>query len=270
MKKLRLSSEEWERMLKDISIKFHEDCNRNISDFEYTKEDINKFTKNLTEENGQYPVIHITSDAYVKMYELVNQSSVEIQWHGLVEKNNNTYTIYDILVFPQTNAPASTSSDQDEFAEWQTELIMDMSFPINNMRLHGHSHVNMNVYSSSIDDGYQSELITKVDDGDFYIFLVLNKRMEMYPLLYDFNQQILFEGKDIKIKILDKNNNDIKEWCSEQIKKYCKTENKNTWKSLAATTYTSKPKTNLNLENITDLDNYIANIIEKPKSRKRR
>ena len=260
MKKLRLKTNEWEKLLQDISIKFHEDCNRNISNFSYTKEDVNKFVKDLTENEGNIPVIQITSDAYVKMYELVNQSSVEIQWHGLVEKNDNVYTIYDILVFPQTNSAAATSSDQNEFAEWQTKLIMDINFPIDKMRMHGHSHVNMNVYSSTIDDGYQSELITKVEDGDYYIFLVLNKKMEMYPLLYDFNQQILFEGKDISIVILDSNNNDIRTWCAEQIKENCKTHTPKKW--------SYEPKTNLNIETFKEAG-YISDIMQSPKKRRR-
>lgn len=261
MKKLRLTSNEWEALLKDISTKFHENCNRNISDFSYTKTDVNDFLKNILKENTEKPIIQITSDAYTKMYELVKQSTVEIQWHGLVEKINNTYKIYDILLFPQTNTASSTSSDQNEFAEWQTKLIQDMSFPINQMRLHGHSHVNMNVYSSSIDDGYQSELITKVEDGDFYIFLVLNKRMEMYPLLYDFDKQILFEGTDIQIEILDNNNQDIRNWCTEQIKENCKTNQINNWYKKPV------PKTNIIAEK-EDYDQYIAEIIEKPRKKK--
>lgn len=262
MKKLRLTTNEWEEMLKDISMKYHECCNRNIMNFEYTKADVAAFIKNNEPNNIKNPIIQITSDAYVKMYELVNQSSVEIQWHGLVIKEDNIYTIYDILVFPQTNSATSTNSNQNEFAEWQTKLIMDMNFPIDKMRMHGHSHVNMNVYSSAIDDGYQSELITKVDENDYYIFLVLNKRMEMYPLLYDFEQQTLFEGKDIEIQILDQSGQDIKKWCSNQIKENCKT----------ATTkhygYTPpKPKTNFQIEKEQkEFNQRIADIMQKPKS----
>ena len=101
------------------------------------------------------------------------------------------------------------------------ESDQNPEFPIENLRGHGHSHVNMNVYSSGIDDAYQEDLVTKVEDGDYYLFFVLNKRMEMFALLYDFNQQILFETKDMDIKITT-GYLDIKEWCKEQISMYCK------------------------------------------------
>lgn len=265
MKKLRLTPNQWEEMLKDISFKYHDNYYQNVTNFEYTKTDVAEFLKQIEPKEIKKPIINITADAYIKMYELVNQSTVEIQWHGLVKRKDNIYTIYDILVFPQTNSAALTSSDQNEFAEWQTNLIMDMNFPINEMRLHGHSHVMMNVYSSAIDDGYQTELITKVDDGDFYIFLVLNKKMEMYPILYDFEQQILFEGhNEIMIEILDSNNQDIKTWCADQIAKYCKTETRKTYG------YGQKyPTTNLKLEEDWD-EPYISQILQKPRTIKRR
>lgn len=259
MKKLRLSSSEWEEMLKDISNKFHNECHRSLSDFSYTKADVNKFIKDITDESVIKPVIEITSDAYVTMYELVRQSSVEIQWHGLVEKlPPNVYRIYDILVFPQKNSAASTSSDQDEFAKWQMQYIMNPNFPIERMRLHGHSHVNMQVYSSSIDDGYQSELITKVEDGDYYIFLVLNKKMEMYPLLYDFNQQILFEGNDIEINVTNMFGDDIKSWCAKEIKDKCTTGFAHSYKSK------KQPVTNLEIEKQQQFNQRIADIMQHP------
>lgn len=228
MKKLRLTPEEWEEMLKDISMKFHEDCNRNITNFEYTKADVNKFLNETIKKDIKKPTLLINSNVYTKMYELVKQSPIEIQWHMLVDRDLETqeYLIYDVMLFPQTNSGTSTTTDQDEFAKWQTELIKDTTFPIEHLRGHGHSHVNMNVYSSGIDDAYQRDLITKVDNGDFYLFLVLNKKMDMYAILYDFAQQIIFETSDMNIQILDDYGIDIRKWCEEQIKKNCKTINK--------------------------------------------
>lgn len=224
MKKLRLTSSEWEEMLKDISLKFHENHNRNLNEFEYTKKDVEEFVKELVQENVKKPTILINSNTYTKMYELVRQSPIELQWHMMVKRFPETqeYHVYDILLFPQTNSGASTTTDQDEFAEWQANLIQDLTFPIEELRGHGHSHVNMGVYSSGVDDAYQRNLITKVDDGDFYLFFVLNKKMELFALLYDFEQQIIFETKDMTIEIIDDDGVDIRTWCEEQIKTYCK------------------------------------------------
>lgn len=247
MKKLRLTAKEWEDMLKDISSKFHEDCHCNVTDFEYTKADINKFLNANIAKNVKKPIIRINADTYTTMYELVKQSTVEIQWHMLVNRRENEYQVYDVLMFPQTNSGASTTTDQNEFAKWQMNLIADPEFPIEDLRGHGHSHVNMNVYSSGIDDAYQRDLITKVENGDYYLFFVLNKKMEMYALLYDFDQQIIFETKDMDIQIIKNDGVDIKEWCKDQIDLYCKSAPKNTWK----TNQYSQPTSDLKLDNLT-------------------
>ena len=223
MNKLRLTIEEKELLMKAIRDKLELDHKGPITTFEFSNKEVKEFLKDLEAEEINKPTLLIDAVAYTKMYELVKQSPIELQWHMLIERDleANVYYLYDILLFPQTNSGTSTTTDQDEFAKWQTELIKDPKFPLEQLRGHGHSHVNMAVYSSGIDDAYQRDLITKVKDGDYYLFLVLNKKMEMFALLYDFNQQVIFETKDIDIQITTEDF-DIRTWCAEQIKTYCK------------------------------------------------
>lgn len=225
MKKLRLNKEEALLLLEDVKHTFEQICKSNIGTFEYTKKDVADFLDTITDNTVTKPTVLIDADVYTKMYELVKQSSVEIQWHLMVSRDleTHTYHVYDILLFPQTNSGASTTTDQDEFAEWQAKLIGDMDFPIENLRGHGHSHVNMSVFSSGVDDEYQKNLITKVEDGDYYLFFVLNKKMDLFALLYDFHQQIMFSTSDMDIEVIDQDGVDIVTWCKEQIKENCKT-----------------------------------------------
>ena len=215
MRKLRATSEEREEFLKAIRDELYMGYYGNeLNNFsiEEIKKEFTKIPKDVKK-----PTIAVTAEAYIKMLELVNQSEVECSWHGLVEKLDDLYVIYDVLVFPQINSPTSTTTDEKEFAEWQTKLIMDMDFPIQNLRMHGHSHVNMNVFSSGVDDKYQKDLITKVDDGDYYIFFIMNKKMELCMFLYDFEQQIMFDKNDITLKITC-GTEDIRAWAKEQLK----------------------------------------------------
>lgn len=219
MKKLRATDQEKNLFIDDI-IKKMFDLKTSIDDFsiEDLKSEYSKIPDGIKK-----PTIQVEAEAYMKMLELVNQSSVECSWHGLVVRKDNVYWIYDVLVFPQINSATSTTTDEKEFAEWQTKLILDPEFPIENLRLHGHSHVNMNVFSSGIDDQYQKDLIAKVDDGDYYIFFIMNKKMEICIFLYDFEQQIMFETKDIDFQIVSQNLN-IKKWTEEQLKENATTE----------------------------------------------
>ena len=269
MKKLRLTNDEQEMFIQDIIEKFDGTGKYDISSFEYTKADVKDFLEaleKLNKEKNKKPTILINSNTYTKMYELVKQSPIEIQWHMLVTRDleTQTYLVYDLMLFPQTNSGTSTTTDQDEFAKWQTNLIKDTTFPIQDLRGHGHSHVNMNVYSSGIDDAYQRDLITKVDNGDFYLFLVLNKKMDMYALLYDFVQQTVFETSDMDIQILDDNGIDIRKWCKEQIEKNCKTY-KPTGQKLPKSYYYA-PNSSLKLvAQIASAEELIVNITDTPK-----
>ena len=221
MKKLRPTAEEKEKLLLKISNKLSFHNRGSIESFSI--EDLKEEFKALPKEIKK-PSVYITAEAYMKMLELVNQSPVECSWHGMVERyqETNEYFIYDILVFPQINSATTTTTDEDAFAEWQTDLIMDMNFPIENLRMHGHSHVNMNVFSSGIDDQYQEDILTKVDDGDYYIFLIMNKKMDICIFLYDFTQQIMFEKNDINFEIVGENDH-IREWAKKQLEENART-----------------------------------------------
>lgn len=219
MEKLRINQEEKEVMAKEI-LKQLEKCNR-LSDFKLDFKNVEKVIK-----PEHKPIVQMTPEIYTKMYSLVHASPVEISWHGLVsrDKENDIYTIYDIVMFPQINGPTSTATDEKDFSDWMTSLIMDPEFPIQDLRMHGHSHVNMQVFSSGIDDAYQKELIAKVEDDDYYLFLVLNKKQEICVLLYDFSKQILFNTNDVEVRVVADDESNILEWTKENIEKYCKKE----------------------------------------------
>lgn len=220
MKKLRPTADEKTKFIEDLTEQLAWFNKGSLSDFKIDDliKEYSKVPKDVIK-----PDIAVTAEAYLKMLELVNQSPVECSWHGLVKKFGNKYLVHDVLVFPQINSATTTTTDEKDFAEWQTKLILDPKFPIEELRLHGHSHVNMNVFSSGVDDKYQKDLLTKVDNGDYYIFFIMNKKMEMCIFLYDFEQQVMFDKNDITFRILSCST-DIRQWAKDQLKEYATTE----------------------------------------------
>lgn len=94
---------------------------------------------------------------------------------------------------------------------WMNELD-DETF--NHMRFHGHSHVNMGVTPSGVDTDYQETLANTVQD--FYIFGIFNKKRSYNLYLYDMEQNVLFETKDLKTTL----NDHTSTWADEQIEKH--------------------------------------------------
>lgn len=219
MKQLRLSSSDREAFINNVT----ELVNKgNVAQLK----DLSAYLTKVDQESVKKPTVYVMADTMAKMEALVKESSVEISWHGLVKRNKeeNCYLVYDIVVFPQINSAAATQTDQEEYAEWLVSILNDEDeSKFDDMRMHGHSHVNMGVFSSTIDDGYQTELLTNIQDGDYYIFMILNKKRDLCCLVYDYEQQILFENADVTVKTVGNDKKAIEDWAKRQIKELCKT-----------------------------------------------
>lgn len=135
-----------------------------------------------------------------KMDLLVKLSDKELAWHGFIDrKSESEFFWYDIILYPQYVTAATVTSEADEYAQW---IIKQMEFDnFEDMRLHGHSHVNMGCTPSTVDTNYRKELIVNLTSEDYYIFIIVNKRGDYHVEIYDFKSGILFETSDITVII---------------------------------------------------------------------
>ena len=148
-------------------------------------------------EHNDRPRVIITEDAYNKMKALVDNHTIEIAWHGIVSRLEiDKFIIEDILVYPQTASATTVESDDDLYPLWLDELD-DNDF--NNIRMQGHSHVNMGVTPSAVDTDFYETLIQHI--SDYYIFLIMNKKGAIWINLYDIGENVVYETKDINLII---------------------------------------------------------------------
>ena len=155
------------------------------------------------------PLIVITKQAYDKMYELVQQCNIEIAWHNTVQRKGNTFTILDTLCYPQTATHVTVESDDESYPIWQEDLDDDT---YNALRMQGHSHVNMGVGPSSTDEDYYDTMLSHVKT--FYIFLIMNKRGQVYARIYDYTNNYVYENTDIDLAMPEEASYT---WAEEQI-----------------------------------------------------
>lgn len=186
-----------------------------------------KYTLGPTNIEKQY--VYITASAYLKMLMYVLGTDKEIAWHGTVltdlEKHPNKFVITDTFLYPQAVTGATVTTDQTKYNEW-TQALDDDTF--NNLRFQGHSHVNMATNPSSVDTTFYEDLVQNLHNGEFYIFMILNKRQDMYFRIYNTKTNIMYDKEDIEIIILDDNNEnliadtktDIKEFITERTYSY--------------------------------------------------
>lgn len=148
--------------------------------------------------------LYFTEIAWLKMMTLVREFDKEVAWHGIAKRGDklgeDSYIISDILVYPQEVTGATVNTDQEKYQMW---LMNHDDEVFNNIRMQGHSHVNMGTTPSSVDTSLYDRILEQLDDDMFYIFLIWNKRNEKTIKIYDLAKNVLFETSDVTVEILD-------------------------------------------------------------------
>jgi hypothetical protein len=177
----------------------------------------------VAENQIKKPIIYFSTDAWLKMNALVQSSDKELAWQATVEKrkfkgkedtDDFFYYIDQVFVYPQEVTPTFVDTDEVQYTEWSLQLP-DETF--NKLRFQGHSHVNMGTTPSGTDQNTYQNFLDQLDENDFYIFMILNKRQEFTVLVYDYTQGIIFETKDCYIDILTKTGG-LNRWLEENKK----------------------------------------------------
>ena len=147
--------------------------------------------------------LYFTEVAYLKMLTLVREFDKEVAWHGIAHRKDDeadAYVISDILVYPQEVTGSTVNTDQEEYQMWLMNQEDDV---FNNIRMQGHSHVNMGTSPSTVDTSLYERILEQLDDDMFYIFLIWNKRNEKTIKIYDLAENVLFETADVTVSVLD-------------------------------------------------------------------
>lgn len=156
------------------------------------------YSKSFEYENAN-AVLYLSTKAYAKITVLVAAFLDEVGWHGAASKvGENEYLIEDIYVYPQEVSGAATNTDQCQYVEWLYDLEDEV---FSKIRMHGHSHVNMRVSASLTDLEHRGKILSQLGPDMFYIFMIWNKSLEVNTSIYDMAANILYENKDITVKI---------------------------------------------------------------------
>ena len=176
----------------------------------------------------QKATVYFAPVAFAKMSMLIKEFDKEVAWHGIARRadddTSNDYIIDDIVVYPQEVTGATVEMDTEKYATWIQDNIEDERF--NHIYMQGHSHVNMTTSPSSVDLNHQDEILGMLGDDDFYIFMIWNKSFTSTNKIYDLKKNILFEDRDITVKILgqpeglDKFLSDAKEMVKNKVSSY--------------------------------------------------
>lgn len=160
------------------------------------------FKKSLIKDTNLTTKLEFSEIAWYKMKALVDNFSTEVGWHGICARKDDGFLVKDIVVYPQIVTGVTVETDQAQYETWLFEQPDDV---FNNIRFHGHSHVNMGTSPSSTDTNFYNGVIEQCRDDDFYVFFIINKKSDITAKIYDFKRNTLFETKDISIVVINDN-----------------------------------------------------------------
>ena len=172
-------------------------------------------------------IVNVTPEAWLKMWALVQTESKEIGWHGLVNRvNDRCFIITDIMMYPQVTSSVTVETDDVAYGNWLHQNISDEDFE--HLRLHGHSHVNMSTRPSGVDTTWYNQILQGLEQNDFYIFMILNKREDYFIEIYDLATNTIYEKDDIKLNVIMNDGNYLDNWTTKQKEQYIKVPEKPT------------------------------------------
>lgn len=139
------------------------------------------------------PKISININAMNKMKEYVRQSDLEIGWLGTSRRVGNVFYIDDVFLFRQEVHATTTEITTEGLNEFAMDLLYEENGVEiwNNMKVWGHSHVNMTTSPSGQDDK-QIEVFAE-NAEDFFIRIIANKSGDFRIDLYDFTTGVIYE-----------------------------------------------------------------------------
>ncbi len=142
------------------------------------------------------PEIIITKRALTKMQIYVNTCDNEVGWLGIAIKEDKYIYIEDVLLFEQEVHATTTEITPEGLATFGEKLLAD--YPDNgmeiwnNIKVWGHSHVNMSTFASGQDD---KQMETFAEGGhDWFIRIIANKKGDMNIDIYDYSLGIIYKG----------------------------------------------------------------------------
>ena len=125
--------------------------------------------------------VYILPDARAKMEMYCELCEKEIGWLGFVKKFPGTgYLITDVVLLKQEVHATTTEIDPQALLEFWGATPVEQQADI---KLWGHSHVNMSPTPSGQDD---SQMDYFKDGNDWFIRLITNKKGDMNITIYDY------------------------------------------------------------------------------------
>lgn len=198
MKPIKITKESKVKLFESFTQKFMKE----MDDFEFNMND-NKltFSFDFNQPAKDKVTIMYTQQAYLRMMALVDYYDTEVGWYGLVDQiSDKLYLVYDVKLCKQYVNGSKVDTEDEDTLEFFNSLTDEEA---EHLHFQAHSHVKMSTGASTIDLQNQADVVKNMGKTGFYIFQIWNKNLDINTYLYDLDNNVFYDKKDIIIEIDD-------------------------------------------------------------------
>ena len=207
MKPIYITKEKEQSILESFLQKFNkewESFKENMNDTKFS------FSVDLSETAKEKVTVLYSPAAYLRMKALVKHFDTEVSWYGLADKiNDKLYYVYGVKVCKQYVDGAKVDTEDEDTLAFFDSLTDDEA---DHLRFQAHSHVKMGTGASSVDLQNQTDVIKNIGKTGFYIFQIWNKQGDINTYLYDLDNNVFYDKKDINLEIEDPDEGTLSEF----------------------------------------------------------
>ena len=224
MKPLKMTKETKAKLFESFAKKFMKELDNFEFNMNETKLDLSFGVSEVAKEKV---TIMYTQQAYLRMMALVEYYDTEVGWYGLVDRiSDKCYLVYDVKLCRQYVNGAKVDTEDDDTLEFFNSLTDEEA---EHLHFQAHSHVKMSTNASQIDLQNQADVVKNMGSSGFYIFQIWNKNFDINTYLYDIDNNVFYDKKDIIIEVDDESAS-LSDFINDTIdlvieKKYTKSEN---------------------------------------------
>lgn len=172
--------------------------------------------------NKQWPKVTLTPEAHGKMWALIQACDIEVGWLSTCLKTaTGDFVIDDVFVPGQRCTAASTTITKDGEAGLLDTLLREKKYDsINRLGCWGHSHVNMSVFASIVDETQTDAYLKKRQEQkhDYFIRVIANKRGDFFCSLYRLDAEVVLHHPPLQVEKAEAKK--YAEWAKEQIERH--------------------------------------------------
>lgn len=197
MRPINLSNETVDKLYGEFLEKFKNE----IANYGFSGGTSMTIKTNFEEVAKEKVIIKYTQEAFLRMQALVDFFDSEVAWYGLCERlGEKEFRVYGVKLCKQEVSGAKVDTSDEDTLEFFCSLTDDEA---EHLHFQAHSHVKMSTGASGTDIQNQQDVVRNMGKSGFYIFQIWNKNNDINTYLYDLDNNVFYDRKDVMIVIED-------------------------------------------------------------------